>query len=305
MLHNGQLIVDRYSVSKVSTEPFRLPHNTVSVELTNQLSGEQSTRNLRWDQHVTTEEPFEVAIGETGKIKIDEVYGADPDLRRTVREHGLGYVLQIAANRRVPTGAGMLRVDRVAADLPETAWEMRSAGSGSKGNRFYRWAFIAIDAEDDDAGDEPGTGEHLLLIRRNDTTGELAYHRCYTPPQVPLTALVWVAGQRWRIEESFQTGKGLTGLDQHQVRRWISWHRRSTPAMLAHAFLVVATADQRDHTPAPAGLIALTVNEFSHLFDALLLGAKHIIDSLLHWSDWRRRHQARARSCHYRRREQR
>ena len=231
----------------------------------------------------------------------DEVYGADPDLRRTVREHGLGYVLQIAANRRVPTGAGMLRVDQVAADLPETAWEMRSAGSGSKGDRFYRWAFIAIDGD----GDEPGTGEHLLLIRRNDTTGELAYHRCYTPRQVPLAALVSVAGQRWRIEESFQTGKGLTGLDQHQVRRWTSWHRWSTLAMLAHAFLVVATADERNHAPAPAGLIALTVNEFRHLFDALLLGAKHTIDSLLHWSDWRRRHQARARSCHYQRREQR
>ena len=75
--------------------------------------------------------------------------------------------------------------------------------------------------------------------------------------------------------------------------------------MLAHAFLVVATADERDHAPTPAGLIALTVNEFCHLFNALLLGAKHTIDSLLHWSDWRRRHQARARSCHYRRREQR
>jgi hypothetical protein len=148
---------------------------------------------------------------------------------------------------------------------------MRSAGSGSKGDRFYRWAFIAIHADHDDDGDEPGTGEHLLLIRRNDTTGELAYHHCYTPPQVPPTALVWVAGQRWRIEESFQTGKGLTGLDQHQVRRWTSWHRWSTLAMLAHAFLVVATADQRDHTPTPAGLIALTVNEFRHLFDALLL----------------------------------
>ena len=43
MLHNGQLIVDRYGVSKITAEPFRLPHNTVSVELVNQLSGEQST----------------------------------------------------------------------------------------------------------------------------------------------------------------------------------------------------------------------------------------------------------------------
>jgi len=207
----------------------------------------------------------------------DEVYGADPGLRHAVRHAGLGYVLQVAANRRVPTAAGMLRVDEVAANLPGSAWEMRSAGAGSKGERFYSWAFIAIDPEHD--ADEvehdvrPETGEHLLLIRRNDSTGELAYHRCYTPRQVPLPVLVHVAGQRWRIEESFQTGKGLTGLDHHQVRRWTSWHRWTTLAMLAHAFLVVATAAERDHASTPPGLIQLTVNEFRRLFDALLTGA--------------------------------
>jgi len=37
------------------------------------------------------------------------------------------------------------------------------------------------------------------------------------------------AGQRRRSEESFQAAKGLTGLDQHQVRRWTSWHRWTTP----------------------------------------------------------------------------
>jgi SRSO17 transposase len=41
------------------------------------------------------------------------------------------------------------------------------------------------------------------------------------------------------MEERFQTGKGLVGLDQHQVRRWRSWYRWTTLAMLAHAFLVV------------------------------------------------------------------
>lgn len=74
--------------------------------------------------------------------------------------------------------------------------------------------------------------------------------------------------------------------------------------MLAHAFLAVATADERDHRPTPTGLITLTVNEFRRLFDALLLGTTHRIDALLHWSNWRRRHQARARECHYRRRKQ-
>jgi hypothetical protein len=72
--------------------------------------------------------------------------------------------------------------------------------------------------------------------------------------------------------------------------------------MLAHAFLGIATAIERDHAPrTPTGLIELTVNEFRRLFDALLLSAKHTLDTLLAWSRWRRQHQARARKSHYRR----
>ncbi len=46
--------------------------------------------------------------------------------------------------------------------------------------------------------DDPEPGEHRLLIRRNLGTGELAFYRCWTPQQVPLAALVRVAGLRWR-----------------------------------------------------------------------------------------------------------
>jgi len=228
----------------------------------------------------------------------DEVYGADPALRAAIRSHRLGYVLAVAANRRVPTAAGPIRVDEIPALLPVRVWQKYSAGAGAKGHRRYSWAWITLQPEDD-----TDTGCHHLLVRRNDATGELAYLRCYSPRPVTLKTLVRVSGQRWRIEESFQAAKGLTGLDQHQVRRWTSWHRWTTLAMLAHAFLAVTTADQRDINRCPEGLITLTVNEFRHLFDALLLGARQRLTTLLHWSTWRRRHQHRSRQCHYRRRE--
>lgn len=215
-----------------------------------------------------------------------------------MREQGLGYVLAVAANRRVPTHAGRLRVDALPALIPAYAWQQHSAGNGAHGPRLYSWAWFRLLADDD-----TDTGTHHLLIRRNDTTAELAYLRCYSPTPVPLRTLVAVAGQRWRIEESFQAAKGLVGLDQHQVRRWKSWHRWTTLAMLAHAFLAVATAIERDTTPTPTGLIALTVNEFRRLFDALLLATNHTMATLLAWSQWRRRHQYRARQCHYRRRQ--
>jgi hypothetical protein len=103
----------------------------------------------------------------------------------------------------------------------------------------------------------------------------------------------------WR--RRLQAGKGLCGLDEHQVRRWRSWYRWVTLAMLAHAFLVVAAVTQHARHPPPLGLIPLTCNEIQHLFAALARQPTRDHTHRLRWSWWRRRQQARARACHYRR----
>jgi SRSO17 transposase len=51
----------------------------------------------------------------------DEVYGADPDLRAALEARRVGYVLAIAGNRRLPTAAGPIRADTLAATLPPRA----------------------------------------------------------------------------------------------------------------------------------------------------------------------------------------
>jgi hypothetical protein len=56
------------------------------------------------------------------------------------------------------------------------------------------------------------------MLRRNDSTQELAYYRCWSPHPVPLHTLVGVAGQRWTIGESFESANGQAGLDEHQAR---------------------------------------------------------------------------------------
>ena len=117
---------------------------------------------------------------------------------------------------------------------------------------------------------------------------------------VPLPDLVRVAGRRWAVEETFQSGKGLAGLDEHQVRRWTSWHRWVTLAMIAHAFLAVTTASERLHHPEPDDLNPLTCNEVQHLFATLIARPVHETTHRIRWSHWRRRHQARARRSHYR-----
>src|SRR4051812_5234769 len=58
----------------------------------------------------------------------DEVYGADPGLRAELEARGVGYVLAIAGNRRLPTAAGPIRADHLPAALPRRAWQRLSAG---------------------------------------------------------------------------------------------------------------------------------------------------------------------------------
>lgn len=231
----------------------------------------------------------------------DEVYGDNPKLRTVLEARGLGYVLAVSCTHRVPTPAGPQRADHLAKRIPRRAWQKLSAGRGAKGHRWYDWALVAITTDD-------LTGHRHLMIRRNRSTGELAYYHCYSPRPVPLSTLVKVAGSRWTVEETFQSSKGLTGLDEHQVRGWDSWHRWVTLALLAHAFLAVTAALERpeqalaDDGTSPDGLIPLTCNEIQRLFTALIVQPARDTAHLLRWSTWRRRHQARARHSHYRRR---
>jgi SRSO17 transposase len=222
----------------------------------------------------------------------DEVYGTDPHLRADLERRQTGYVLAVAASHQVSTAAGAGQVRTIAARLPRRAWQRCSAGQGATGHRSYDWAWAAID---------PGRpGHRHLLIRRSRRTGELAFYRCYSPHPVPLALLAKVAGIRWTTEENFPAGKGLTGLDEHQVRRWRSWYRWTTLAMLALAFLTIAAAAEHA-SPPPQDQIPLTRNEIAALFSTLIIDTVSDARHRLQWPAWRRRHQHRARTCHYQR----
>lgn len=225
-------------------------------------------------------------------VAADEVYGGNPHLRRTLEEHRLGYVMAVARTERLELPRGPATVAELAVLAPGTAWQRLSAGPGAKGQRFYDWALI-------EAEPTP-SGHRWALVRRHRTTGELAFYRCYAPETVPLKRLVTVAGRRWAVEESFQQGKGLAGLDEHQVRTWCSWHRWSLFAMLAYALLAAMAAIEARQSPPGQGLIALTCNEIAHLLSALFVAAP-VPEHVLGWSLFRRSHQANARRCHYRR----
>jgi hypothetical protein len=68
-----------------------------------------------------------------------------------------------------------------------------------------------------------------------------------------------------------------------------------------HAILTVIAARAGD-THTDQRLIPLTLNEIRRLFARMITNTIHTIDHWLHWSAWRRRHQASAKTSHYRRR---
>jgi SRSO17 transposase len=166
----------------------------------------------------------------------DEVYGGDRRLRVWLEERRMPHVLAVKSTEPLWTRTTWRQVaaKTLAAGVPADEWQRLSAGEGAKGPRLYDWARVPIRARP-----EPGW-DYWLLVRRSlaDPT-DLAYYVCFCPAETSLEQLAQVAGTRWAIEESFESAKGAVGLDQYEVRRWPSWYRHITLALLAHAFLTV------------------------------------------------------------------
>ena len=237
----------------------------------------------------------------------DEVYGSCTELREFLEDRGQAYVLRVASSFTfaLTPGTRMTCKEAVKKLLKgKQGWEVCSAGNGSKGERWYAWAWIGT-----------ASPRHSLLVRRHLKTGELAFHYCFVPGgQLASKArLIRAAGLRWPAEESFELGKGCFGLDQCQARTYTAVLRHTVLVMAALAVCAVTAAQLRERTgsqapppagpaqapPASAGLIPLTVREIQRLL-AAALSRPQPPGHAARWLQWRRRHQARSRWFHQR-----
>jgi SRSO17 transposase len=237
----------------------------------------------------------------------DEVYGNCTQLREHFEAEGQAYVLRVPSNFTLTLAAGtkLTCAEAVQALLKhKRRWEVRSAGAGSKGERWYAWAWLAT-----------ASARHHLLVRRHLKTGELAFHYCFVPEGQLLTKtrLIRAAGLRWPIEEDFEFSKDCFGLDQCQARLYTAVLRHAVLVMAALAICAVTTALLHDRTdtqapppvrpdqppPAEPGMIPLTIPEIKRLLAALTTRPlpRWLV---LHWDAWTRRHQARSRWFHKR-----
>jgi SRSO17 transposase len=235
----------------------------------------------------------------------DEVYGSCTQLREFLQAEGQAYVLRVASNFAIamPGGTKLTCAEAVKRLLKDKRrWEVRSAGKGSKGERWYAWAWIGT-----------ASPRHHLLVRRHLKTGDLAFHYCYVPEGQLLTKtrLIRAAGLRWPVEEDFRSGKDCLGLDQCQVRLYAAILRHIVLVMAALAICAVTAAQLRDRTdtqapgpvtpdqapPPDPGKIPLTVPEIRRLL-AAAAQRHHPSGHAARWLHWRRRHQARSRWYH-------
>ena len=237
----------------------------------------------------------------------DEVYGSCTELRQFLEDRGQAYVLRVASCFvfALAPGTRMTCADAVKKLLKDKKGrEVRSAGQGSKGDRWYAWAWIGTSSP-----------RHSLLARRHLKTGELAFHYCFVPEgqRASKARLIRAAGLRWPVEESFELGKGCFGLDQCQARLYTAVLRHLVLVMAALAACAVTAAQLRDRTgaeappparpddkpPADPGLVPLSVYEIKRLL-AAALSRPEPPGHAARWLQWRRRHQARSRWFHKR-----
>jgi SRSO17 transposase len=185
-------------------------------------------------------------------VTADCVYGSDPALRQWLEAQPLASVLAVRKDTLLavahPTGVWRESVQTLAARVSADGWQRLSAGAGSKGPRTYDWALLLL-AEDA----PPGWAAWLLVRRSLADPSKLAYYRVCAPAETALPALVAVAGTRWTVEECLETGKGEVGLDHYEVRKWGSWYRHMTLALLAHAYLSLLRAQATDTAAEKGG----------------------------------------------------
>ncbi|WBB99334.1 transposase [Solwaraspora sp. WMMA2080] len=116
----------------------------------------------------------------------DEVYGNCTEPRGFLESRGQAYVLRVASTFMIqmPSGDRLTSAQAVTelAAGSGRGWHVRSADAGSKGHRWYAWAWIAT-----------ASPRHHLLVRRHLATGELAMHYCHVPESSRRSCRGWSA----------------------------------------------------------------------------------------------------------------
>jgi SRSO17 transposase len=205
---------------------------------------------LAWELIATLRERGSLPFG---WVTMDEGFGRDTVLLDRIDAAGLAYLAEVPHDTRVWTtrpplpvpadpGARLvdlppcsLRVDALAANVPEDAWREVLVTAGSKGPLVVQVAACRVVAT---RGGIPGPEVWLVLRRGLEPNAALKTYLSNAPAETSQETLVWLLGMRWPIELAIRESKEELGMDHYELRGWRGWHHHLTMTLLAHHFLV-------------------------------------------------------------------
>ena len=244
---HGHAFIDRalYLPKAWTDDPARLQATAVPRETEFATKPQLASQMIA--RAIAAEVPFHWVAGDT-------VYGVG-DIERDLRRAGKGYVLGVDAAHLFRSWGKLRHIAGTAAniakELPPFDWKRLSAGVGTKGPRLHDWCYLELaDLEAEEYNEDMhGLWTRGMLIRRNIADGDLAYFTTWCPAGTSIEILVRVEGQRWAIEDSFETAKNEFGLDHNETRSWHGWHRHTSLVMLAFA-MMAAIRHRANHSRA-------------------------------------------------------
>ena len=119
--------------------------------------------------------------------------------------------------------------------LRRVPWVAYHVKDGEKGPMVWQAKRIAFWIKDQ--GGLPAGPYHLLICRNALDPTEVKFFLSNAPMDTPVTELLLVAFDRWRIERMFEDSKGELGLDHFEVRRYGSLCRHLLLTCVSHLFL--------------------------------------------------------------------
>jgi SRSO17 transposase len=180
-----------------------------------------------------------------GWVVGDDEFGRATEFRAQLRLRHERYVLDVPASTLVrevalrPDGKRppFERAEVWAARQPAWQWKAIILRAGEKGPLKVRALKRRVQAKDDEG--RVGPSETLVVIRSLGAEPQTWYAVSNARRKERRATLARVHGERHRIEEVLQEGKGEVGLAHYEVRGWVGWHHHMTLALVALWFLTL------------------------------------------------------------------
>jgi SRSO17 transposase len=185
-----------------------------------------------------------------GIVLGDSGYGNSSAFRDGVADLNLMYCVGIQGSttvwkgERKPSPSEMKRkkpvkVEKLAAELPKSAWRTVSWREGSNERLESRFSVLRVNVAHEDKQREEPRGAEWLLIHWPEGAKEPEHiWLCTLPAKTSMKVLVHTAMSRYRIERDYQELKQEFGLADYEGRGWCGFHHHATLAIVSYGFLL-------------------------------------------------------------------